>query len=146
MVASIWLQPVGDEREILRDLIAELAAEYGTMPFEPHLTVCTIADPAAELVQAAADVHHSVPGLAVACGKDGVQNSAAVPLRAVTIRVGTRPVCAIFREALRDLTGANELAEPHISMLYAIDREGRRTAWSGDEPKLGRSPPNARGG
>ena len=55
MVASIRLQPVGDEREILRDLIAELAAEHGTMPFEPHLTVCTIANPAAELMQAAAD-------------------------------------------------------------------------------------------
>ena len=60
MVASVWLQPVGDERAILRDLIAKLAAELGTMPFDPHLTVCTIADPAAELVQAAADTSQRV--------------------------------------------------------------------------------------
>jgi hypothetical protein len=136
MVASIWLQPVGDEREILRDLITELAAEYGTMPFEPHLTVCTIADPAAELMQAAADYITACRALPLLAEKTGVQNSSTVPLRAVTIRVENAPGLRIFREALRDLTGANELAEPHISMLYAIDREGRRTAWAGDEPKL----------
>lgn len=136
MVASIWLQPVGDEREILRDLIAELAAENGTMPFEPHLTVCTIANPAAELMQAAADYITACRALPLLAEKTGVQNSSTVPLRAVTIRVQYAPGLRVFREALRDLTGANELAEPHISVLYAINREGRRTAWAGDKPKL----------
>jgi hypothetical protein len=136
MVASIWLQPVGDEREILRDLIAELGAEHGTMPFEPHLTVCTMANPAAELVQAAANYIAACRDLPLLADKAGVQTSSTMPLRAVTIKVENAPGLLIFREALRDLTGANELAEPHISMLYAINRDGQRTAWAGDEPKL----------
>jgi len=136
MVASIWLQPVGDEREILRDLIAELAAEHDTMPFEPHLTVCTIANPAAELVQVAADYITACRALPLLAHKAGVQHSSTVPLQAVTIRVENVPGLRVFREALRDLTGANELVEPHIRILYAINRDGRRTAWAGNESKL----------
>jgi hypothetical protein len=136
MVASIWLQPVGDEREILRDLIDGLAAEHDTMPFEPHLTVCTIADPAAELVQAAAGYITACRALPLLADEAGVQTSSTVPLRAVTIRVEDAPGLRVFREELRELTGANDLAEPHISMLYAINRDGRRTAWAGDELRL----------
>ena len=136
MVASIWLQPVGDERAILRDLIAKLAAEHGTMPFDPHLTLCTIADPAAELVQAAADHITACRDLPLLADNAGVQTSSTVPLRAVTIQIENAPGLRVFREELRDLTGANELAEPHISMLYAINSDGGRTAWAGDEQKL----------
>ena len=97
MVASIWLQPVGDEREILRDLIAELAAEYGTMPFEPHLTVCTIANPAAELMQAAADYITACRALPLLAEKTGVQTLlyGAAPGRRRS-KSRTRPVCAYF--------------------------------------------------
>ena len=97
MVASIWLQPVGDEREILRDLIAELAAEHGTMPFEPHLTVCTIADPAAELMQAAADYITACRALPLLADKDrGAELlDGAAPGRDDP-ESRTRPVCAYF--------------------------------------------------
>ena len=136
MVASIWLQPVGDEREILRDLIAELAGEHDTMPFDPHLTVCTIADPTPQAVQAAANYITACRSLPLLVRKTGIQHSPTVPTRAVTIGVENAPDLIEFRERLRDLTGANDLAEPHISLLYTIGRDQRRTAWSGDEQKL----------
>jgi hypothetical protein len=136
MVASIWLQPVGDERESLRDLIAQLAAEHGTMPFAPHLTVCTIADPTPEAVQAAADDVAACRALPLLVRRTGIQHSPTVPTRAVTISVENAPDLREFRERLRDVTGASDLGEPHISLLYSIGSDQRRTAWSGDEPKL----------
>ncbi len=136
MVASVWLQPVGDEREILRDLNARLAAEHGTMPFEPHLTVCTIANPTPEAVQAAADYIATRRPLPLLVRKTRILHSPTVPFRAVTIGIENAPDLQIFRETLRDLTGANELVEPHISLLYTIGSDQRRTPWSGDEQKL----------
>ena len=44
MPASIWLQPTGEHREMLRSLIAALARRHGTAAFAPHLTVCSAAD------------------------------------------------------------------------------------------------------
>jgi hypothetical protein len=54
----------------------------------------------------------------------------------VTIGIENAPDLRAFRETLRDLTGANELVEPHISLLYTIGSDQRRTPWSGDEQKL----------
>jgi 2'-5' RNA ligase len=136
MVASIWLQPVGDERETLRDLIARLAAEHGTMPFEPHLTVCTIADPTPEAGQAAADYIAACGVLPLSVDRTEIRHSPSVPFRAVTIGIENAPDLRQFREKLRELTGASELVEPHISLLYTIDSSQRRTAWSGDESRL----------
>jgi 2'-5' RNA ligase len=136
MVASIWLQPVGDEREILRDLIARVAAEHGTMPFAPHLTVCTIADPTPEAVQEAADYIAACRILPLRVRRIGIQHSPTVPTRAVTVGVGNAPDLREFRERLRSLTGANDLGEPHISLLYSIGSDQQRTDWSGDEQKL----------
>jgi 2'-5' RNA ligase len=136
MVASIWLQPIGDKREILRDLIARLAAEHGTMPFEPHLTVCTIANPTPEAGQAAADYIATCRTLPLLVHKARILHSPTVPFRAVTIGIENTPDLREFRERLRELTGANELVEPHISLLYTIDDNQRRTSWSGDERRL----------
>lgn len=136
MVASVWLQPVDDERERLRDLIARLAAEHGTMPFEPHLTVCTIADPTPEAAQAAADYLAGCRALPLRVRMTGILHAPTVPLRAVTIGVENGPDLRAFRERLREVTGANDLGAPHISLLYAIGRDQRRTAWAGDERKL----------
>lgn len=136
MVASVWLHPVGDEREMLRDLITRLAAEHGTMPFEPHLTVCTIADLTPEAAQAAADYVVACRTLPLRVRKTGIQHSPTVPFRAVTIGVENAPDLREFRERLRDLIGASELVEPHISLLYTIGSDQRRTAWSDDERKL----------
>jgi hypothetical protein len=136
MVASVWLQPIGDEREILRDLIARLAAEHGTMPFEPHLTVCTIANPTQEAGQAAADYIAACGVLPLPVHRTEIRYSPTVPFRAVTIGIENAPDLREFRERLRDLTGAGELVEPHISLLYTIDSNRQRTSWSGDERRL----------
>ena len=136
MVASIWLQPVGDECEILRDQIARLAAEYCTMPFEPHLTVCTITNPTLEAVQAAADYIAMCRSLPLRVDRTAVLHSPTVPFRAVTIGIANASDLRAFRETLRELTGANELVEPHISLLYTIDSNRQPTKWAGDAQKL----------
>ena len=136
MVASVWLQPIGNGREVLRDLIARLAAEHGTMPFEPHLTVCTIADPTPEAAQAAADYIAACRTLPVRVRKTGILYSPTAPFRAVTIGVENASDLRELREKLHDLTSANDLDEPHISLLYTIDSDQRRTAWFGDKQKL----------
>ena len=63
-------------------------------------------------------------------------HSPTVPFRAVTIGVENKADLRAFRETLRELTGANELVEPHISLLYTIGRDQRCTPWSGDQEKL----------
>jgi len=137
MVASIWLQLGGDEHELLRDLITELAAEHGTMPFQPHLTVCTIANLRPEAGDAAAAYIADSRVLPLKVGKVGVSYSTTVPFRAVIIDIENSRELQIFREGLRDITTANALVAPHISLLYTIDASARRTAWSGSEEKLG---------
>src|SRR3954452_20949516 len=87
MVAWVWLQPIGNERKLLCDLIARLAVEQGTMPFEPHLTVCTIADPTPKAVQAAADYIAACRTLSVRIRKTGILYSPTAPFRAVTIAI-----------------------------------------------------------
>ena len=136
MVASIWLQPTGDGYKILRELVIRLAAEQDTMSFEPHLTVCTIADPTPEAAQAAANYIAACRTLPVRVRKTGIFYSPTAPLRAVTMGVENASDLREFRKTLRDLTGDKDLGEPHISVLYSIGSDQRRTAWSGDEQKL----------
>jgi hypothetical protein len=41
MVASIWLKLSDEQEASLRSLIERLAGAHGTVPFQPHLTVCS---------------------------------------------------------------------------------------------------------
>ena len=41
MPASIWLRLSDGQETSLRMLIAQLADAHGTVPFQPHLTVCS---------------------------------------------------------------------------------------------------------
>jgi len=136
MVASVWLQLGGNEREMLRDLIAALATEHATMPFEPHLTVCTIADPTPAAGDAAADYIANCQMLPLKVRKAKITYSTTVPFRAVVIGVENSPELRKFREKLRALSGANQLVEPHISLLYTIDGSRQRTSWSSSADKL----------
>jgi hypothetical protein len=136
MVASIWLQLGGKERQLLRNLIAALAAEHSTMPFEPHLTVCTIAEPTPAKENAAADYIVNSRVLPLKVRKATILVSTVVPFRAVVIDVENSPTLREFREKLRDLTGANKLVPPHISLLYTIDAHEQRTSWSSNEKRL----------
>lgn len=136
MVASIWLQLAGEEQGMLRNLIASIAAEHGTVPFEPHLTVCTIADSTPAAGDAAAEYIKRCRSLPLTVRRAGISISTTVPTRAVVIDVENSPELSAFREDLRHATGANELAPPHISLLYTVDANRQRISWSGNETRL----------
>jgi len=57
-------------------------------------------------------------------------------MRAVTIDVEDMPDLRIFREDLRQITGAAEPPPPHISLLYAVNEDERQPSWSSDESIL----------
>ena len=86
--------------------------------------------------QAAVDYIAACRILPVRVRKTGIAYSPTVPFRAVTMGVENASDLREFRERLRDLTGANDLNEPHISLLYTIGSDQKRTAWFGDEQKL----------
>jgi 2'-5' RNA ligase len=59
MFGSIWLKLSDEQEASLRALIERLAGAHGTVPFQPHLTVCSPQsegswDAAAEYVREAA--------------------------------------------------------------------------------------------
>ena len=58
------------------------------------------------------------------------------PLRAVIIEIENNPVLEGFREALRRVSGAENLGTPHISLLYAIDPRGDLLQWWSSDAKL----------
>jgi 2'-5' RNA ligase len=41
MLASIWLRLGKEQEASLGTLIQRLASSHGTLPFQPHLTVCS---------------------------------------------------------------------------------------------------------
>jgi 2'-5' RNA ligase len=136
MLASIWLQLGGEQQEILRDLIALLAARHGTVPFQPHLTVCSARD----LDPATADIvaeYVSRSGLLpLVVRKAGISHSTTTPFKAVVINIENGPELASFREELRRITGAAEPEPPHISLLYTLGERGQRLGWLASEARL----------
>ena len=136
MPASIWLR-VSDEQEgSLKELIERLANAHGTVPFQPHLTVCS-PQSEASWNAAAEYVRHSA-ALPLRVGKKHISFSTTAPMMAVVIYVEDTPNLRTFREDLRRLTGAVEPPPPHISLLYGVDETGRQPSWSSDEGALNR--------
>jgi len=136
MLASIWLQPVAEHREQLRELIAALAAEHGTVPFEPHLTVCGGADLDPARWDGAADwLRHHRP-LPIRARRTGISYSTEVSFRAMVIDVENTPDMRSFRDEISRRTGAAIIAAPHISLLYSLDERGQRVGWAADEVRL----------
>jgi len=119
-MTSIWLRPEGRQEWQLQELIGRLAAEHGTVPFAPHLTVCGVPGDLAVLDAAAAYVSECrlVP---IRVAKTAVTGAVITPFRAVFIEVENSAELREFRERLRDITGARQLIPPHISLLYTLD-------------------------
>ncbi len=136
MLASIWLQVVGEQRAMLRDLIAALAAEHGTMPFDPHMTVCGGPDLDPACWGAAADYARHSGLLPLTARKTRISYSTTVWSRAVVIDVEDDPALAAFREELSRVADAAILAPPHISLLYTRDESGQRPSWAASETRL----------
>jgi 2'-5' RNA ligase len=135
MLASIWLQLSDEQGAPLRALIAELARTHGTMPFQPHLTVCSPqSNP--DSWDAAAEYVRSSELLPLSVRKKRVSYSTTSPMRAVVIDVEATPNLQTFREDLRRITGAVEPPPPHISLLYTVGENGRQPSWSSDESTL----------
>jgi 2'-5' RNA ligase len=136
MPASIWLQPTGEQREMLRRLIATLAQRHGTSRFAPHLTVCGAGDLDPAKIGTAADYVRRCNLLPLAVRKAGISYSAATPFRAVVIEIQNTAELRSFREELRRIVDAVEPEWPHISLLYTIDEHGQRPGWWSNGTRL----------
>jgi 2'-5' RNA ligase len=134
MPASIWLR-LSDEQEVsLQSLIERLAGARGTVPFQPHLTVCSPQSEASW--DAAAEYVRCSTTLPLRVGKKRIAFSTTAPMRAVVIDVEDTPDLRTFRTDLRRITDAIEPPPPHISLLYGVDETGRQPSWSSDESML----------
>ena len=134
MVASIWLKLSDEQEALLRALIERLAGAHGTVPFRPHLTVCSPQSEASW--DAAAEYVRGSKALPISVVKKRISFSTTAPMRAVVIDVDDTPDLRTFREDLRRVTGAVEPPPPHISLLYAVDETGQQPRWSSDERTL----------
>src|ERR1700733_8172139 len=132
MPASIWLQLSGDADFLLREVIAALAAQHGTVAFRPHLTVCAFPLGNPPVARAAEDYVKRCGLLPLRVVKAGISCSTTAPFKAVVVDVENHPELRAFREALRDITGAPEPEPPHISLLYTIDARENRVAGGAD--------------
>jgi 2'-5' RNA ligase len=121
---GIWLQPQSRQEQALQSLIDDLADEYRTVSFRPHLTVCGVAGDLAVLDAAAAYVKECGL-LPLTVAKTALTGAVITPFRAVFIEVENSPDLREFRERLRDIVGAPALIPPHISLLYTLDRDSQ---------------------
>ena len=136
MLASIWLQVVGEQRAMLQSVIGSLAAQHGTVPFQPHLTVCGAPDLDPACWDAAADYVRHSGLLPLRVTKTRISHSTTVWSRAVVIDVEDAPAIGSFREELSRIAGAAILAAPHISLFYTVDDRGQQPSWAASETRL----------
>src|SRR6202007_1868235 len=85
MVASIWLKLSDEQEASLRALIEGLAGAHGTVPFQPHLTVCS--PQSAASWDAAAEYVRRSAVLPLHVAKKRISFSTTAPMRAVVIEV-----------------------------------------------------------
>jgi len=136
MPAAVWLQPAGDQQQMLRSLIAALARRHGTAAFEPHLTVCSARDLNPLKIEAAAGYVRGSRLLPLAVRKTGISYSLTTPFRAVVIEIESTTELSRFREEMQRTIDAAEPPQPHISLLYTIDEHGRQPSWWSDGAQL----------
>jgi 2'-5' RNA ligase len=135
MLASIWLRLSARQEAPLRALIEMLASTHGTVPFQPHLTVCSPqANP--DSWDAAAEFVRATELLPLRVTKTRISYSTTAPMRAVVIDVEAAPNLQAFREDLRRITGAVEPPPPHISLLYSVGQNAQQPKWSFDKGTL----------
>jgi len=134
MPASIWLRLSDEQESSLTELIERLANTHGTVPFQPHLTVCSPQSEASW--EAAAEYVRTSKALPLCVGRMRISFSTTAPMMAVVIYVEDSPDLRTFREDLRRITSAPEPPPPHISLLYTVDETGRQPGWSSNETRL----------
>jgi len=103
-MTSIWLRPEPSQEQALQSLIRSVAAEQGTFPFAPHLTVCGAPGDPATLDAVTAYIKECGL-LPLRVAKTAVTGAVITPFRAVFIEVENTPELRQFRERLRDILG-----------------------------------------
>ena len=136
MLASIWLQLAGEQERMLRCLIESLAAQHGTVPFQPHLTVCGVPALTPASNDMAADFVRRSCLLPFKLRRIGISYSTTTLFKALVVDLENTAELDTFRKPLRDITEGHEPEPPHISLLYPIDGSGRTTKWASSEGKL----------
>jgi hypothetical protein len=134
-MTSIWLRPERRQEQLLQGLIDRMAGEHRTVSFRPHLTVCSVPGDLAVLDTAAAFIKECGL-LPLRVAKTAVTSAVITPFRAVFIEIENSPGLREFRERLRDIVGAPALIPPHISLLYALDRDSQEPRPDLDAPTL----------
>ena len=104
MPASIWLRLSNEQETSLRVLIEWLAGAHGTMPFQPHLTVCS--PQSAASWDAAAEYVPRSRALPLRVRNKCISFSTTTPMMAVVIEVEDTLDLRKFRDDLRRITGA----------------------------------------
>src|SRR5207247_10726334 len=107
MLASIWLQLSGEEEACLGALIAMLASAHGTVPFQPHLTVCSPQSNPASW-DAAAEYIRGSRLLPLRVRIERISWSTTALMRAVVVDVAAAGVLESFRAELWRITAAAE--------------------------------------
>jgi hypothetical protein len=133
-MSSIWLQPEERQQQALQTLVDDVARDYHTVMFRPHLTVCGVPDPTA--LDAAAAYVRECGLLPLRVGKMAVAGAGLTPFRAVFIEVENTPELREFRERLREICGAPPFVPPHISLFYTLDRDSQEPRPDLDGPAL----------
>jgi hypothetical protein len=136
MQASIWLRVHGEQQRALQNLIESLAAAHGTVPFQPHMTVCGSGDLNPALWDAAAAYVEDSGLLPLAARKIEISYSTTKWSKALVIEIENSDEIRSFREELSRITGAVIAEPPHISLLYTIGGDARPVSWVADEARL----------
>src|SRR5437868_3322391 len=109
-VTIYWLIPAQPERELFRKIIRILSKQFGTVAFEPHLTVCQAREQAS-----AGKVLDELSANSITLRVRGIGKSSKFTK---TLFVRFEPNSSL-RELLVQLGGdPASLGDPHLSLLY----------------------------
>ena len=124
VLASFWLRVSEPERSELRKLIRRLALARGTPDFEPHLTLCGGVGRHPTSWKLAAEYVRHTDLLPLRVKTKRLSWSVGFAFKAVFIEVADSAPLSRLRNDLRDITHADSLDAPHISLLYSLNNYG----------------------
>jgi len=114
---GLWLMPEAGVRDALQSQIAGLAREYGTVPFEPHVTLLGGIPDQAALTAPLASLAAQVGTMTVRLGDIRYQ---CEYFRCLYIEIKPDAALVRARDLARSLFGGAPAGpfEPHVSLLY----------------------------
>lgn len=122
---SLWLVPDGDVLETLRCILAQLAEDFGSPPFEPHVTlVGELSQPLPEIEERARSLTTMLSPLTIRCQRLASDREY---FKCVFFTVAkSKALLQANRLATKVFTVPAIPYEPHLSLLYTeVDPETR---------------------